>query len=92
MSKMIEMPDPLYRELAEAAEADGTTPLGWIAARLRLLRSSTRGRDTSNDPTRADRLAGIVGVVASGGEERLSERHSEVFSEILEEKRRTGTL
>lgn len=92
MSKMIEMPDELYAELAKAAAVDGTTPLGWIAARLRLLRGSKRMDPNPTGQTLAERFAGRVGVVASGGQERLSERHSEVFGEMLEEQRRAGRL
>jgi hypothetical protein len=92
MSKTIEFPDALYEELAEVAAADGTTPLGWIAARLRLLRGSRRVDGTANDQTLAERFAGRVGVVASGGTERLAERHSEVFGEMLEAQRKAGRL
>lgn len=92
MSKMIEVPDALYDELAEAAAADGTTPLGWIAARLRVLRGSKRPAGSTRSLSLAERFAGRVGVVASGGRERLSERHGEVFGEMLEEQRGAGRL
>jgi hypothetical protein len=35
MSQILEIPDPLYDKLLAAAKADGTTPVGWIAAQLR---------------------------------------------------------
>ncbi len=35
MSQTLEIPDPVYEKLAEAAKASGTTPVGWIAAQLR---------------------------------------------------------
>jgi hypothetical protein len=92
MSKTIEVPDALYEELAEAAAADGTTPLGWIAARLRLLRGSRHVDPAQHGQTLAERFAGLVGVVDSGGSERLAERHSEVFGEMLEEQRKAGRL
>jgi hypothetical protein len=34
MSHLLEIPDDLYTALQAAAEACGTTPLGWIAAHL----------------------------------------------------------
>lgn len=94
MSKMIEVPDDLYEEWADVAAEDGTTPLGWIAARLRLLRGSRRATPRPNGQSVADRAAelGLVGVVNSGGTERLSERHSEVFGEMLEAQRKAGRL
>ncbi len=94
MSKMIEVPDELYAELTEAAAEDGTTPLGWIAARLRLLRRNRHVNARLNGQTLAERAAelGLVGVVNSGGAERLSEQHSEVFGEMLETQRKAGRL
>lgn len=92
MSRMIEMPDELYEELREVAAADGTTPLGWIAARLRLIRSPKRREDGAARQTLAERLAGRIGVVNGGGDERSAERHSEVFGEMLEEQRKAGRL
>jgi hypothetical protein len=34
MSRTLELPDPVYDALVEAAKASGETPVGWIAARL----------------------------------------------------------
>jgi hypothetical protein len=34
MSQMLELPDPIYQALVEAARANGVTPVGWIASRL----------------------------------------------------------
>ncbi|HST57188.1 MAG TPA: hypothetical protein VLK84_00790 [Longimicrobium sp.] len=92
MSKMIEVPDELYAELTEAAAEDRTTPLGWIAARLRLLRRSRHVNARPNGQTLAERAAelGLVGAVDSGGAERLSERHSEVFGEMIEAQQKAG--
>ena len=93
MSRTIEMSDELYAELTEAAEDAGTTPLGWIAARLRLLRGDRHVDARRNrGQTLAQRAAelGLLGVVDSGGTERLSERHSEVFGEMLEARGRAG--
>lgn len=86
MSTMIEVPDELYAELAEAAADDETTPLGWIAARLSLLRRNRHVNARPKGQTVAERAAelGLVGIVNSGGAERLSDQHSEVFGEMLE--------
>lgn len=92
MSKTIEVSDELYAELTEAAAEDGITPPGWIAARLRLLRKKRNVEAHPDGQTFAERAAelGLVGVVDSGGAERLSERHSEVFGEMLEAQRKAG--
>ena len=34
MSRMLELPDPIYAALEEAASSSGLTPAGWIAAHL----------------------------------------------------------
>lgn len=43
-------------------------------------------------PTLAERFAGRVGVIASGGKERLSEHGSEIFREMLDDQRKAGRL
>lgn len=61
-----------------------------LAGRLGLVASNDDRHP--NGQTLAERAAelGLVGVVNSGGAERLSERHSEVFGEMLEEQRKAG--
>lgn len=34
MSRMLELPEPIYEGLVEAARAGGTTPADWIAGKL----------------------------------------------------------
>lgn len=127
MSKMIEVPDELYADLAEAAKKDGTTPVGWIAARLRLLRRhgnaapngqtlaeraaalgllgvvNSRRAERNDEPssarpetkpgkTMADRFAGRLGLIDSGGDGLLSQNTGESFTDYLEAKRRAGRL
>ncbi len=55
---------------------------------------ASNGDTHAKGQTLAERAAelGLVGVVNSGGAERLSERHSEVFGEMLEEQRKAGRL
>jgi hypothetical protein len=40
MSRQIELPDPVYAALEEAAAAAGITPAEWLAAQLELARTS----------------------------------------------------
>ena len=98
MSKTIEFSDQDYARIQEAADADGM-PLGpWVVANLPLAKNGAEppaaSPCTNGKPARtmADVLAGRVGVINTGGAERLSERHSEVFGEMLEEQRRAGRL
>jgi hypothetical protein len=92
MSRMIELPDPVYDALHEAAAAHGLTPAAWIAAHL------PPGASVEHDPgaepprTLAERFAGRVGLFGSGGGEPLSEATGERFAEHLESKRRAGRL
>jgi hypothetical protein len=74
----------------------GRTMADRFAGRLGLVASEGDGHANPrpNGQTLAERATelGLVGVVNSGGAERLSERHSEVFGEMLEEQRRAGRL
>lgn len=91
MSRMLELPDTVYAALQEAAEASGMTPAAWIANHL--PQTSTRSGEGPEPPgTLADRFAGRVGQVASGGRERLSENAGHKFADNLEAKRRSGHL
>ncbi len=40
MSQMLELPDPIYQALLEAAQASGKTPVAWIAEKLPKLRAA----------------------------------------------------
>ncbi len=94
MSYLLEIPDELYAVLKEAAEASGTTPLGWIAAHL----PPTKGRESlpeglkEGPRTLAELFADRVGRIRSGGKECLSEEGGEKFTDYLEAKRRAGSL
>jgi hypothetical protein len=82
----------IYAALQEAASASGTTPEGWIAANLPLPASTVQPEpEGPSSLTLAERFAAHVGGFRSGRGD-LSERHSELFTEGLVEKRRTGTL
>jgi hypothetical protein len=94
MSHLLEIPDDLYMALQAAAEACGTTPLGWIAAHLPLAAepADTHDKLARAPTTLADLFAGRVGRIRSGGMERLSEACGEKFTDYVEAKRKAGHL
>ncbi len=92
MSRMLELPDPVYAALHEAAATRGLTPAAWIAAHLPRAVAPTQSGAEPPPRTLADLFAGRVGQLGSGGRERLSEGTSEKFAEHLEAKRRAGHL
>lgn len=92
MSRMLELPDTVYAALQEAAEASGLTPAAWIAAHLPEASAQTGEGSEPPPRTLAERFAGRVGHVASGGRERLSENSGQKFADHLEAKKRAGHL
>jgi hypothetical protein len=93
MSQILELPDTLYSELQKVAEANGMTPVDWIAARLATATSPMQRVDTAKPPqTLADLFSGRTGGIGSGGAERLSENGGEQFTDYLEAKRKAGQL
>lgn len=92
MSHMLELPDPLYSALQAAAEASGTTPTGWIAARLGESGSGLIPDSEVSPRTLADRFAGRTGRFSSGGQACLSENESEQFTDHLKAKKDAGHL
>jgi hypothetical protein len=99
MSKTIEFSESDYARIQDAAAADGMPLDAWVVANLPLeapapVQNTEVPLGPDGKPARSmyDLFAGRIGVVNSGGAERLSERHSEVFGEILEEKHRKGQL
>jgi hypothetical protein len=91
MSHLLEIPDELYTALQAAAEACGTTPFGWIAARLPPT-TETPDEPAGVPKTLADLFGGRVGRIRSGGTERLSEACGEKFTDYVEAKRKAGLL
>jgi hypothetical protein len=93
MSRSVELSDEQYARLEEVAVADGVTPAEWIARRIPACAKEpepcSNGRPAR---TMADVLAGRVGLFDSGGDGMLAERHSELFGDYLEEKRKAGRL
>jgi hypothetical protein len=88
MSRILELPEPVYDALESVAAANGTTPVGWIAAHLPLRAAMA----TDGARTLADVFAGRTGRIASGGKEKLSECGSKRFADDLELKRREERL
>ena len=87
-----------YAEIESAAAAADMSMDAWVLAKLPLesaAHDSTEPAPALNGKparTMADLSAGRVGVVASGGDGRLSENTGEKFTDILVEKRRQGRL
>jgi hypothetical protein len=88
MSQSLDLPDPVFDALQQAASVSGTTPVGWIAAHL----PSPQPEPKKEAKTLADLLEGHVGLAHSGGKERMSENTGEKFTEYLLQKRREGRL
>ena len=89
MSRSIDLPDPIFDALEQAASASGMTPIGWIAAHLP---SQPKPVTVNGAKSLADLLAGRIGRIHSGGKETLSENCGERFTDHLEQKRREGRL
>lgn len=94
----IEFSEQDFAAIERAAAAEGIPVDEWVVANLPLNGSRAESHayspSTAAKPgrTMADRFAGRLGVVASGGDERLSENTGEKFTDYLEEKQRAGTL
>jgi len=79
MSRIIELPDELYRDLEKVARERGLTPADWIAATL-------PGRSGSiNEQPLSELLQGLIGAVDSTKEPR-SGRAGTPFSELIARK------
>lgn len=92
MGRAIELTDEDYARLERAATQEGITPAEWIARRIPRWVDPQPCANGKPEQTLAERFVGRVGVVASGGTERLSERHREVFGDMLEAQRKAGRL
>jgi hypothetical protein len=91
MSQNLELPDPIFDALQQAAAASGTTPVGWIAAHLPAAESSESAAN-KKAKSLADLFDGYIGGFSSGSDETLSENCGERFTEYLVQKRREGRL
>jgi hypothetical protein len=93
MSRSIELSDEDYAHLERAAEMERVTPAEWVARRIPTWAAEPEPCPNGTPArTMADVLAGRVGLFDSGGDGMLAERHSELFGDYLEEKRKAGRL
>jgi hypothetical protein len=56
MSRLIQLPDELYERLEKAAEAEHTTPVGWLKRHIPELPppATARHRRATEDAVRSD--------------------------------------
>jgi len=87
MEDQLNLPHDVYTRLVEAAENEGTTPVGWLEKNLPEKKS-----EHAKPETMADVLRDYIGKYSSDGTLRASERVNELFGEYLEQKRREGRL
>ena len=93
MSKILELPDPVYDALEDAASASGLSPAGWIAANLPDRADDGLPERVATTPrSMADLFAGRIGRFASGNPSCLSEASGDLFAEEMARKRADGTL
>jgi hypothetical protein len=88
MSYQLDVPEDVFTRLSNAAQQEGTTPIGWIEQRL----PPEKRPDIQQVKTMLELFGDSVGSISSGGKDRLSERHGELFADYLEQKRREGKL
>jgi len=92
MSKIVEVPDEVYARIEEAASQSGNTVAEAVAARFPQKRPAPVLSGSAMPPrTFADLCEGLIGAVSLDRTD-LAERHSELFAEGMEEKRRQGRL
>lgn len=89
MSRNLELPDPVFDALEQAATATGTTPVGWISAHLP---APPKPNPFEGAKSLADAMAGHIGTIHSGGKEALSQNCGERFTDYVVQKRREGRL
>jgi hypothetical protein len=104
MDDQLHVPHDIYTRLVDAAQTEGTTPVGWIEQRLPTAASMSSDSQVAkltderleqmrkDGKTVLEMLGDLVGSIHSGGQARASERHSELFVQGMEEKRREGRL
>jgi len=90
MSRTLELPDELYERLEKAAADSQTTPVDWLERHVPKANGTPPQLEAKK--TLRERLHGIIGSVASQGDQRLSENTGEKFADYLEQKRREGRL
>jgi hypothetical protein len=92
MSRILELPDVVYTKLEKAAAAAGLTLADWVVGNVPEDHASESPNGDAPKPTLAERFAGRVGVIDTGGRARAAENIGERFAEHLAAKRREGRL
>lgn len=93
MTRTLELPDAVFGALERAAEAQGTTPAGWIEQRLGEAAPAEAEPSPTEGRTLADRFAGRLGRISSEGVAPVApEEVGAEFARYLEEKRGNGCL
>ena len=75
MSRIVELPEPVYKALEAEAANRGLTPAAWIAGQLSKASSSVASygaTDTASAKNLGELLRGKIGRIASGGDGRHS--------------------
>ncbi|MFL5331232.1 MAG: hypothetical protein ACJ8C4_20265 [Gemmataceae bacterium] len=87
MSHSIDLPDEVFAAVQKEAESMGTSPAEAIAAKF--VKNGEHSLQTTPRPgqTMRERLADIIGSVASGRSDG-SERAGELFTDYVEEEHR----
>jgi hypothetical protein len=79
MSRTIELPDELYRDLEKVARERGLTPADWIASTL------PGGSGSIDQESLSELLHGLIGVVDSTNEPRSGQSRTP-FGELIARK------
>ncbi len=90
MDENLELPKSVFDALSQAAEASGMTPVAWIAAHL--PNGSQMPDNAEQVATMAERFAGQIGRIQSGGKLLLSENTGDKFTDGLVAKMQAGHL
>jgi hypothetical protein len=89
MDQNLQLPEPIYNALQQAAAANGMTAAGWIAAHLPPCAAESPFNGANS---LADAFKNRTGRVHSTGKEVLSENCAENFARDLEQRRNEGKL
>ena len=84
MSRTLELPDELYRDLERVARERGLTPADWIASTL------PGGSGSIDQEPLSDLLQGLIGVVDSTNEPRSDRARTSYGERIARKFERQG--
>jgi len=84
MSRTLELPDELYRDLERVARERGLTPADWIASTL------PGGSGSIDQEPLSDLLQGLIGIVDSATEPRSDRARTSYGERIARKFERQG--